>query len=217
MSINENILKKYCEDVNYKSVQAVDEPEVVKEFLKYLEMQNEFMANTSAYQISSTMRSYATWYNNKDIRPKSSIASNREVYYVDLGAFNLKWEEGYIHPCVVLKRYATTVLVIPGSTKQYGTGDPLIFDINAGNGFKENTGLLLDQIRCVSTTRLIRKLGCGKVSEPTFNEILDKVMEKFFSQKFHEYTQLKLKNDKLQKQLEQQKEKKIQFGKKIKC
>lgn len=206
MSLDEKKLKKYCEDVTKKGVLAVNEPEVVIEFLKYLEMQNEFMAKSSAYTVASTMRSYSTWYNNKDKMPVDGRSSSREVYYVDLGAFNLKWEEGYIHPCVVLKRYGSSVLVIPGSTKKYGKSDKLIFDVQAGNGFKENTGLLLDQLRCVSTTRLMGRLGNGKVSEIVFDEILDKVMEKFLGRKYNEYNKLKSENDKLQKQLDKESE-----------
>lgn len=206
MNLNESVLKVFCEDVAKKSVKAVNEPTLVKEFLKYIQMNNQFMSTTSAYEIASTMRSYSTWYDNKDIEPNNKYGEQREVYYIDLGAFNLKYEEGYVHPCVIIKRYGTNVLVIPGSTKSYGKSNDLIFDIDAGNGFKENTGLMLDQIRCVSTTRFVSKLEYGKVSPEVFNDVLDRVMKKLFSGKFHEYTQFKLRNEKLQKQLEREKE-----------
>ena len=207
MKLDDNILRAFSEDALKKDVFAVNEPELVREFFKYIQMNNEFMGTTSAYEIASTMRSYSSWYENKDIQPKHVFASQREVYYVDLGAFNLKYEEGYIHPCVVVKRYGTSVLVIPGSSKSYGKTNDLIFDIQSGNGFRSDTGLFLDQIRCVSTTRLISKLGFGKVTTDIFDKILDKVIQKFFSQKFDEYTQLKNKNNKQQLQLDQQKQK----------
>jgi len=213
LKLNETILRKFCENVAKKQVKAIEEPEVVKEFLKYIQMQNEFMKTASAYEISSIVRSFSTWYDNKDIEPKKSIALQREVHYVDLGAFNLKYEEGYIHPCLIVKRYRNSVIVIPGSTKKYGRVDDLIFDVQAQNGFKENTGLLLDQIRCVSTTRLISKLKYGKVSSEVFSEIMEKFMQKFLCKQFHEMSQLKVKNDKLikeneelKKQLEKHKE-----------
>lgn len=203
LKLNETVLKKYCEDVTKKQVPATEEPEVVTEFLKYIQMQNEFMKTASAYEISSILRSFSTWFDNKDSEPKSSFASQREVHYIDLGGFNLKYEEGYIHPCLVIKRYRNSVIVIPGSTKKFGLSNDLIFDIHAGNGFKEDTGLLLDQIRCVSTTRLISKLRYGKVSTEVFSDVMDKFMEKFLSKQFHDFTQLKIQNTKLQKQLEQ--------------
>lgn len=200
--IDERELKTFCEDVTKKSVPAVDEPKLVKEFLKYIQMHNEFMLTSSAYEIASTIRSYNTWYLNKDLSPRSAWVSPREVFYVDLGAFNLKYEEGYIHPCVVIKKYGSSVFVIPGSSKKYGKGNDLIFDIQAGDGFSENTGLLLDQIRCVSSTRLISKLSQVKVPKPIFDNIIDKIMEKFFNEKFQKIANLNKDKVKLQEQLD---------------
>lgn len=216
LKLNETILRKFCENVAKKKVRAIEEPEVVEEFLKYTQMQNEFMKTASAYEISSIMRSFSTWYDNKDIEPKKSLASQREVHYVDLGAFNLKYEEGYMHPCLIVKKYGSSVIVIPGSTKKYGKKDDLIFDIQAQNGFKENTGLLLDQIRCVSTTRLISKLKYGKVSSEVFSEIMEKFMQKFLSKQFHEMNQLKVKNNKLENNMEKIKKENEELKKQLK-
>lgn len=107
MKLDDNVLKKFCEDITKKHVSAVNEPELVREFLKYIEMHNDFMAKASAYEIASTMRSYSNWYENKDIEPNKEFGEQREVYYVDLGAFNVKYEEGYLHPCIIVKRYGT--------------------------------------------------------------------------------------------------------------
>lgn len=195
--LDDAILKKNCEDEAKKRVLSIEDPEVVKEFLKYIQIQNEFMSSTSAYEISSIIRSFFTWYQNKDIEPAKSWATHREVYYVDLGAFNLKYEEGYMHPCLVVRKYGSSAIVIPGSTKKYGKSDPLIYDVQAGNGFKENTGLMLDQIRCVSTTRLICKLKYGKISPDVFSKIIERFMEKFLCKQYNDFDSLKKQNKKL--------------------
>ena len=86
----------------------------------------------------------------------------------------------------------------------------LIFNIKAGDGFKKNTGLLLDQIRCVSTTRLTKieiKGKQSKVSEETFNNIQDAIIKKIFGKKHEEIQSIKRENNKLKKEINEIKEK----------
>lgn len=190
IKLNDHILKTIGEDITKKAVPAINEPALVKEFISYLQMQNDFLANNDAYEVANTLRSFEKWYKNKLTEPKEKFIKPREVYYVDLGAFNLKYEEGFLHSCMVLKRHATSLIVIPGSTKSYGKNNPFIFDVEAGNGFRENTGLQLDQIRCVSSIRLGGKLRHGKVSPETFNDITNRILQLFFPIKNHELNQM---------------------------
>lgn len=103
MQLDDNVIRKYCEDANKKKVAAVEEPEVVKEFLKFMQLNQEFFSICSAYDAASFMRSYGFWYNKKDSEPKKFSVNPGEVYYVDLGAFNLKYEEGFLHSCIIVK------------------------------------------------------------------------------------------------------------------
>lgn len=200
LNLDETTLRLYCEDIKKKKVKAVNEPKLVNEFLTYIQLHNEHMKQASAYEIASTIRSFVTWYSNKDKEPnKKHIAQHRDVFYVDLGAYNLKYESGFIHPCIVIKKYGGNALVVPCSSKKYGRGDDLIFDIEKGGAFRENTGALLDQIRNVSVTRLKRKMG--RVTPEVFNDLLEQLMKKYFCKIYNDFEDLKIKNKKLGKEI----------------
>lgn len=200
LKLNEKILRDYCEDVEKKKVKAVNETKLVHEFLTYIQLHNEHMKKANAYEIASTIRSFKTWYSNKDKEPDSNHgASHRDVYYVDLGAYNLKYESGFIHPCIVIRKYDGNALVVPCSSKKYGKEDDLIFDIEKGGAFRENTGALLDQVRNVSVTRFKGKMG--RVSSEVFDDLLEQLFKKYFCKKYFDFESLKNKNKKLEKQV----------------
>lgn len=200
LNLDEQTLRIYCEDVEKKKVLAVNEPKLVNEFLTYIQLHNEHMKKASAYEMASTIRSFATWYLNKDKEPnRRHIAQYRDVYYVDLGAYNLKYESGFIHPCIIIRRYGENVLVVPCSSKKYGKKDDLIFDIEKGGAFRENTGVLLDQVRNVSVTRVKAKMG--RVESEVFEKLLDQLLKKYFCKKYNDFESLKSKNKKLEEQI----------------
>lgn len=200
LNLDEHILRQYCEDVDKKKVLAVTESKLVQEFFTYLQLHNEHMKKASAYEMASTIRSFATWYLYKDKEPdKQHIAQHRDVFYVDLGAYNLKYESGFIHPCIVIRKYGGNAFVVPCSSKKYGKKDDLIFDIKKGGTFKENTGVLLDQARNVSVTRLKRKIG--RLEPEVFKKLLDELMRKYFCQKYKDFEDLKITNEKLEKKI----------------
>lgn len=205
LKINQTVLRKFCEDVGKKDVLALNEPELIKEFLTYTQIHDEYMKNASAYNMASIIKSFSTWYEDNKKEPEiCNSIKNRDVYYVDLGAYNLKYEEGFMHPCVVIKKHNSQVLVIPGSTKKYGIDNNMILDIEAGDGFTKNTGLMLDQIRIVSSTRIVKK-KLGRVKEETFDLILDKIIEKFLGKKRHEIDLLKAQLKESQKEIDKYK------------
>lgn len=206
LNLNETTLRLYCEDIEKKKVKAVDETKLVYEFLTYIQLHNEHMKKANAYEIASTIRSFSTWYSNKDKEPdKRHVSSYRDVYYVDLGAYNLKYESGFIHPCIVIRRYDGNALVVPCSSKKYGKDDELIFDIDKGGAFRENTGALLDQVRNVSVTRFKGKMG--RVSTEVFDNLLEQLFKKYFCKKHFDFESLKIKNQKLEQQVNELQEK----------
>ena len=200
LKLNESTLKLFCEHVSKKKVPAVNEAILVKEFLTYMQMHNEHMRESSVYEIASAIRSFEMWYSNKDKDPnKKHIAQYRDVFYADLGAHTLKYESGFIHPSIVIRRYGSSVLVVPCSSKKYGKNDDLIFDIKKGGVFRENTGALLDQTRTISVTRLKGKMG--RVDTQVFDDLLDEFMKKYLCKKYKEHEDLIAKNKKLQKNI----------------
>lgn len=199
-NLNEQILRKYCEDIKKKKTPAINEPDLIKEFLTYVELNHEYLKKANAYEVASNIRSFSTWYLNKDIEPnKRHIAKHRDVYYVDLGSFNLKYESGFIHPCIIIRRYGSNVLVIPCSSKKYGKQDDLIFDIPKGDVFRDNTGALLDQVRNISITRLKSKIG--QVSEDIFDNLINQLVRKYFCKHYNNFENLKIKSEKLRNQV----------------
>lgn len=205
MRLDDNVLRKLCEDLSKKKSPAISEPELVSEYLKFIQMNNELMNIGSAYDIASIIRSYDFWYGKKDAEPKTFYVNPKEVYYVDLGAFNLKYEEGFLHSCVVIKKYGTMVLVVPGSTKKYGKKHFLIENVSAGDGFIEDTGVMIDQLRCVSITRIRGKI-IGTMTDPTFSKIENKIFEAYLCNKFKENEDLKHENENLKKEIDEYKE-----------
>lgn len=205
MIINERLLNTYCTDIEKKKTLAVNEPDLIKEFLTYIQLHSECMKNMSAYEMANNIKCFYMWYKDKDRIPLERKVYHREVYYINLGAYNLKYEESFIHPCVVIKQCKDKILVIPGSTKQYKKGFKYVIDVNAGNGFLENTGVMINQIRMVSTSRIVgRRLG--KMNAETYNVILDSIMSNLFSGKNHEMNVLKNELEKSNKMLEKAEE-----------
>lgn len=195
-NLNDIILRKYTEDITQKGIRAIDAPELVLQFIEYEKLNHSLLHSTSAYELANSLRSYKFWYDKRNIEPPKFKPNARDVYYVDLGAFNIKYEEGFIHPCLVVKSYGDKALVVPGSTKKYGKGGFLIEDITLGDGFTNNTGLLIDQLRCVSVTRFKGK-KLGRVSPETFKKIEDKVFQAFLQNKYSKFEELEKEKQQL--------------------
>jgi hypothetical protein len=206
MPVNDNILKAFCEDDSKKSIPAVKEDQLMKQYLEFMKLHQDYAMISSAYDLANIIRSYNFWYKNKDIEPNIFDVNPGDVYYVDLGSFNLKYEEGYIHSCLVIKRFSGMVLVAPGSTKKYGKKNYLIEPVNAGDGFKENTGVMIDQLRCVSITRL-RGTIIGQMNKPTLDKILDKIMDAYMKDAANSLKSLTTENAQLKVDIEGYKEK----------
>ena len=67
IDLNDDILRTYCEDIEKKKVPAISEPNLVNEFLTYIQLHNEHMKKVNAYEIASTIRSFKTWSNNAPV------------------------------------------------------------------------------------------------------------------------------------------------------
>ena len=205
MQIDDTKLNKYCENEAYKSILSVNESDVIKEYFKYQTMNNIFTEKSNAYELSNTMKSFSFWFSKRDSEPNYFPVQPGQVYYVDLGAYNLKYETGFIHSCLILKQCSTMILIVPGSTKKYGKKIFLIEDINAGDGFKENTGILIDQMRFVSITRIRGKL-LGTVHPDTLERVEKKIFQNSFPRHFQKFSKLEMDNKKYLEQINEKNE-----------
>lgn len=66
------------------------------------------------------------WIDN--LQSENNMTYRRgEIVFLDLGAQNFKYEPSYTHACIVLADRKNSILIVPCSTKKYGSGYFLIF------------------------------------------------------------------------------------------
>lgn len=125
----------------------------------------------------------AHWVNNIDRWHQNLSSQNTKTYkrgeivFLDLGAQNFKSEPSYTHACIVLANRKTSILIVPCSTKKYGTGYRDIIDATPADGFLKNTGIQSESFRWVNKNRVVSQTG-NQVS-PTILDQLDQVMLSF--------------------------------------
>lgn len=115
---------------------------------------------------------------NRNINHYNTTTYKRgDLVFLDLGAQNFKHEPSYNHACIVLANRFDSILIVPCSTKQYGTKNKGIIDATTKDGFIRNTGIQSENFRWVSKNRVVSKTG-KKVSPSVLNE-LDNVLLSF--------------------------------------
>ena len=72
---------------------------------------------------------------------------------------NFGFELSFPHPCVVLAQRKAFMLVAPCSTKKYGHNFDDILDGTTADGFQQNTGIIVDNVRWISKGRVIARMG----------------------------------------------------------
>jgi len=123
------------------------------------------------------------WISNVDRWLRNQSSANTTTYkrgdivFLDLGAQNFKHEPSYTHACIVLANRFDSILIVPCSTKQYGTGHRGIIDATPRDGFVKNTGIQTENFRWVSKNRVVSNTG-NKVSPDVLNK-LDAVLLSF--------------------------------------
>ena len=113
-----------------------------------------------------------------------------EIVFLDLGAQNFKYEPSYTHACVVLADRRNSILIVPCSTKKYGSGYRDIIDATPADGFMRNTGIQSESFRWVNKNRVVSQTG--KQVSPDILEKLDRVLLSFAPAHKKEVAQLKV-------------------------
>lgn len=103
--------------------------------------------------------------------------SRGEIVFLDLGAQNFKYEPSYTHACIILANRKKSVLIVPCSTKKYGSGYRDIINATPADGFMRNTGIQSESFRWVNKNRIVSKTG-KQVSPEILNQ-LDQVLISF--------------------------------------
>lgn len=100
-----------------------------------------------------------------------------EIVFLDLGAQNFKYEPSYTHACIVLANRDRSILIVPCSSKKYGSGYKDIIDATPSDGFMKNTGIQTESFRWVHKNRVVSRTG-KKVS-PAILDQLDQTLVSF--------------------------------------
>ncbi|MED1953575.1 hypothetical protein [Brevibacillus centrosporus] len=89
-----------------------------------------------------------------------------QIVKVDLGANNFRYEPSYSHPCIIIAASKDNILIVPGSTKKYGSRYNNIISVpNTPGGFARPTGLQMEGVRWVHKNRITSSvLGNADVS-----------------------------------------------------
>lgn len=123
-----------------------------------------------------------------------------EIVFLDLGAQNFKYEPSYTHACVVLVDRRNSILIVPCSTKKYGSGYRDIIDATPADGFMRNTGIQSESFRWVNKNRVVSKTG-KRVSSDVL-EKLDRVLLSFAPTHKREIAKLKAEIEALQSKMD---------------
>lgn len=146
------------------------------------------------------------WINS--LKHKNTTEYHRgDIIYVDLGAQNFGYEPSYPHTCIVLANRRNSVLIVPCSTKKYGSKIKEIIDVTVDDGFRHNSGVQSECFRWVDKTRVLYNTE-HKTSDKVLKK-LDNVLLSLAPTVKDEIRELKLEIEELKIELSELKEKDI--------
>ena len=105
------------------------------------------------------LKIYDHWVKDDRENPFYENYDVGSILYCDFGAMNFGFELSFPHPCVVLAQRKAFMLVAPCSTKKYGHNFDDILDGTTADGFQQNTGIIVDNVRWISKGRVIARMG----------------------------------------------------------
>lgn len=136
----------------------------------------ETISNHKTYNAAHWTMNAKRWHQNLTTTNTNTYRRGK-IVFLDLGAQNFQHEPSYTHACIILKNRYDSILIVPCSTKQYGTGHPGIIDATPADGFLRNTGIQSFNFRWVSKNRVVSDTG-REVSSSILNQ-LDAVLVSF--------------------------------------
>lgn len=147
------------------------------------------------------------WIDNLQAENTTTYARG-EIIFLDLGAQNFKYEPSYTHACIVLANRKQSILVVPCSTKKYGSPYRDIINATPADGFMRNTGIQSECFHWVNKNRVVSKTG-NFVSKNVLDK-LDQVLLSFAPSHKHEVHQLKAEINRLNARIAELESTKIQ-------
>lgn len=162
-----------------------------------LEELKDFILNFREIEMKSVILSLKRWISTKEKVSKIKFKRG-DIVEIDLG-LGYGYEMSYLHPCIVLEdSSAGFCFVAPCSTGKFGKKNKYIVDGTIEDGFKRDTGVLIDSIRCISKTRINKKVG--KVSLEFYDLLNEKIMIEYFKKQSMNIRNLKRDYEKVVKE-----------------
>lgn len=172
MTIDRTKLEPLVRDDRNKRTPAISIAYLMKELKMFiLDLYSE-LKTLSVYDLAQWLLCSSNWisnYKSTNRRPYS----RGDIILVNLGSSNFGFEASYEHPCVVLFNGPDFIIVVPGSTGKYKKNSGFIF--NCIQGFRNPTGIQLDQIRYISKSRVTSGV-LGNVGPTTLNYMNDFIL-----------------------------------------
>lgn len=134
------------------------------------------IADLATYNAAHWVCNIDRWHNNLT-STNTTTYKRGDIVFLDLGAQNFQHEPSYTHACVVIANRYDSILIVPCSTKQYGTGHTGIIDATSSDGFLRNTGIQSESFRWVNKNRVVS--NTGKKVGPVILDKLDQVLVSF--------------------------------------
>ncbi len=209
--IMEKISKKHVEEIfrntdGCKRIQGIDNESLSNVLDKAMENFRSYLSSLSVYEMAQAINSITHFLEEKESPKEKEEFMRGDIVIIDYGFMNFGYEFSFPHPSVVLCVMKNFIMVAPCTTKKFGRGYSDVLDAYKDDGFEENTGIILDQVRWVSSYRAISKIGTTsfrvlrKIEEFTLNHILTYTFEK--TKKRKEMVRLIEENDTLRKENE---------------
>lgn len=127
---------------------------------------NGFVTYKKLYEICG----YSEFDDEEDKRWINFIPKRGEIYYIDLG-FNIDSEQSGIRPCLIIQNdfgnnKSSTIVIIPITTKSKKFSKTHV-KLTKEDGLREDSYILVEQIRCVSKRRIYYNGYANKIAELT--------------------------------------------------
>lgn len=171
MQFNKNEINIEINESDAKNVTAYSTSNILKNYLALINKMNNELETMSKHEMGLFCKSMYRWLCKKDLInvPDEDTISIGEIYMIDWGV-NYKPELSYFHPAVILEEINNMYLVIPTSSKPTALskayhpcdnpkGKWYYRKVGIEDGFLEECILLLDNIKVVSKTRIMKKIG----------------------------------------------------------
>lgn len=162
--------------------------ELMDQSNEILNMLKDFIGRMKNFEIASILLSMKRWIGTKGKVNRVNF-KRADIVEIDLG-LGYGFEMSYLHPCIILQdSSAGFCFVAPCSTGKFGKVNKYIINGYINDGFKSNTGVLIDSIRCISKTRINKKVG--EVSLEFYDKLNIEIVKEYFQKQNLEVRNLK--------------------------